>query len=344
MVDFVAGSSARSRQAGSQVLIIDDEPGTLQALDRVLSKAGFQVTCLASLAPAHRALAEGNFALVLTDLYLGDEELGFGIVETAQQLSPQVPVILLTGRPSFDAACDALRSQVSEILVKPMEPEALLSVCRKTIQAAAMEHTTRLLEGQNRVLATVVPRMIEAKDPTTCGHSERVVGYADKLASLCGVNDEDREYLRLAALLHDIGKVGIPEEILCKQGPLDAREREIINTHPGMGYEILAPLAGSEKVRDWVYHHHERWDGKGYPQGLGGEEVALPGRILVLAEVFDALAEARSYKSAWSVEKIISFFREQAGSHFDPDIAHLVADGLERQGRGFFADQPGMLF
>ena len=343
MVDFVGGAS-RDRRVGGRVLVVDDEPGTLEALNRVLSKAGYQVTSLDSLEPARRALAEGNFELVLTDLYLGEKDLGYQIAETARLLSPQVPVILLTGRPSFAGACEALRSQVSEILVKPMEPEALLSVCRNTIQAAAMEHTTRLLEGQNRVLATVVPRMIEAKDPTTCGHSQRVVGYADKLARLCEVNEEDRDSLRLAALLHDVGKVGIPEEILCKQGPLDPREREVINTHPGMGYEILASLEGCEKVRDWVYQHHERWDGKGYPQGLGGEEVALPGRILVLAEVYDALAEARSYKSAWPTEKIVAFFRKETGCHFDPEIAQIVADGLERQGRGFFAEEPGMLF
>jgi len=343
MVDFVNGASG-GRRRGGRVLVVDDEPGTLQALQGVLSQGGYQVTCLDSLEGAHRALAEGGFELVLTDLYLGAADLGYEIAETARRQCPQVPVILLTGRPSFGSACEALRSQVSEILVKPMEPEALLSVCRNTIQAAALEHSTRLLEGQNRVLATVVPRMIEAKDPTTSGHSERVVGYAEKLACLCKVGEEDRESLRLAALLHDIGKVGIPEEILCKQGPLDAREREIINTHPGMGYEILAPLDSSERVRDWVYQHHERWDGQGYPQGLCGEEVALPGRILVLAEVYDALAEARSYKSAWPVDKIVGFFRKEAGSHFDPDIAQIVADGLERQGKAFFSEQPGMLF
>jgi HD-GYP domain-containing protein (c-di-GMP phosphodiesterase class II) len=93
-----------------------------------------------------------------------------------------------------------------------------------------------------------------------------------------------------------------------------------------------------------VYQHHERWDAKGYPEGLGGEEVDLPGRILILAEVFDALAEARSYKPAWETSKIIDFFRAQAGKHFDPDLAHIVADGLEQQGKRFFATAPGSLF
>jgi len=97
-------------------------------------------------------------------------------------------------------------------------------------------------------------------------------------------------------------------------------------------------------VRTWVYQHHERWDGKGYPNGLGGEEVALPGRILILAEVYDALAEERSYKPAWPVAKIVALFREQAGQHFDPELARLVADGLERSGKRFFAPQSDQLF
>ena len=118
----------------------------------------------------------------------------------------------------------------------------------------------------------------------------------------------------------------------------------MINRHPQMGYEVLEGLTEHENVRNWVYQHHERWDGKGYPNKLAGEEVALPGRILVLAEVYDALAEVRSYKPAWPLPKICAFFRAEAGKQFDPDLAHLVADGLEQRGKSFFSAQKGMLF
>ena len=111
-----------------------------------------------------------------------------------------------------------------------------------------------------------------------------------------------------------------------------------------MGYEVLEDLTEHENVRNWVYQHHERWDGGGYPNRLAGEEVALPGRILVLAEVYDALAEKRSYKDAWPIDKIVAFFRAQAGKHFDPDVAHMVADGLETKGSRFFAADDSMLF
>jgi putative two-component system response regulator len=253
-------------------------------------------------------------------------------------------VILLTGRPTFDGAAEALKSRVSEIVVKPVDPLALVSVCRRTIQEHALARRNEELEVQNRTLAAVLPRAIEVKDPTTSGHAERVVHYVDSLAQRCKVSTEDRAALRLAALLHDVGKIGIPDRILTKPGPLTPDEREVIQRHPALGYEILAPLRDHDQVRQWVYQHHERWDGKGYPEGLQGDEVELPGRILVLAEVFDALAERRSYKGAWDLPRIVGMFREQAGRQFDPDLSHMVADGLERMGRRFFASAPGMLF
>lgn len=339
MVDFLENTLPRSSvNTGGRILVVDDEASTLDTLRTMLIGAGFEVTCTNRLAPARQALDEGDYDLILTDLYLERGEMGIDVAELARQSKPQVPVILLTGRPSFQGARDALRSQIAEIVVKPVDCETLVDLCRRTILNTAIERRARLLEGQNEVLSSVVPRMIEAKDPTTSGHIERVVRYVDRLAQRCGVGAADRECLQLAGLLHDVGKVGIPKDILCKEGPLTRDERDVIETHPEIGYQILRPLGPEhESVRTWVYQHHERWDGRGYPNGLKGDEVALPGRILVLAEVYDALAEPRSYKPAWEVRRIIELFRAEAGKHFDPDLAHLVADGLESEGRGFFA-------
>jgi putative nucleotidyltransferase with HDIG domain len=228
--------------------------------------------------------------------------------------------------------------------VKPVESRQLLATCRRVIQDTELARRNQELESDNRVLTSVLPRTIEMKDPTTSGHAARVVGYTDVLAQRCGVSAEDRASLRLAALLHDIGKIGVPDHILRKPGPLTADEREIVNRHPAMGYEVLAGLSEHENVRTWVYQHHERWDGKGYPNGLHGDDVALPGRILVLAEVYDALAEERSYKKAWPIADIITLFRAQAGKQFDPDLANIVADGLERMGYRFFAPSADLLF
>ena len=322
------------------VLVVDDEPSVLAFLGVTLERAGYRVQTRGSLQEGLQTLAEQTFDLVVSDLYLG-ADVAYQLAEAAASCSPRVPVVLLTGRPSFVGAAEALKSRVAEIVAKPIDPGVLLATCRRTIQDHRLRSRNEELEAQNRVLAAVLPRAIEAKDPTTSGHAERVVNYADVLAQRCKVSEADRRELRLAALLHDVGKIGIPDAILCKPGALTQDERDVIQRHPQMGFEILAPLQQHQKVRDWVYQHHERWDGKGYPEGLKGEDVELPGRILILAEVYDALAEQRSYKPAWPVEKIIALFRAEAGRHFDPDLSHIVADGLQSMGGAFFAQADG---
>jgi len=332
------------RRGPQRVLLVDDEADVLLGLRRILEEAGFLVSCATNLQLAMATLHRESFHLVLTDLYLGDTDLGYQIAELARAQKPATPVIVLTGRPSFDGAQEALRSHVADIVVKPVEASALLATCWRVIQETELARRNQELETANRVLISVLPRTIEMKDPTTSGHAARVVGYTDSLAARCGVSDEDRVSLRLAALLHDIGKIGIPDHILTKPGPLTKEETDVVRLHPAMGYEVLAPLQDHDNVRTWVYQHHERWDGQGYPRGLHGEEVALPGRILVLAEVYDALAEQRSYKPAWPVPKIVALFRDQAGKHFDPQLAGMVADGLEKMGSRFFAPSPDLLF
>ncbi len=327
-----------------RILAVDDDPDALAFFGQVLADAGYDVLCHADLAGARAALANQPLDLVLTDLYLDGNALGYEVAEMARAKQPPVPVILVTGNPTLEGAHEAIRSQVRQIVVKPCPPETLLSACRWAIDEWSIRRRNERLQAQLRVLTDIVPRCIEVNDPMTAGHSERVVGYSETLARHCRLDESEYEALRLASLLHDVGKIGIPQSILGKEGPLTPDEREVVKRHPKMGYEILAPLEGHERARRWVYQHHERWDGKGYPERLAGEEVELPGRILVLAEVFDALRSTRSYKQAWEVPRIVDFFRDQAGKHFDPDLAHLVADGLERSGLSFFSNQPGHLF
>ncbi len=335
----VAPTPARER-----VLVLDDLAADLAFVTGLLVDAGYEIVTATTMAQARTALLSERFDLVLSDLYLQGEAHGFEIAATADSLAPPVPVVLLTGHASFVAAQEAIRTKVSAILRKPADAIEILATCRRAINESQIRLRGRRLEVLNQVLAQVLSRAIEAKDPTTGGHADRVVSYADRLAERCGVGDAEREQLRLAALLHDVGKIGIPDSVLCKQGPLTPDERKIIERHPQQGYEILSALEDHENVRLWVYQHHERWDGRGYPNGLAAEEVALPGRILVLAEVYDALAEPRSYKPAWPVERIVALFRAEAGKHFDPDLANLVADGLEQQGRQFFAMERGLLW
>jgi putative two-component system response regulator len=336
--------AGRSKLPATRVLVVDDERDVLRSLSQTLAQQGFDVYGANSLAEGIAMLHARDFDLVLTDLYLGPKDLGSQIAEAAQALSPSPPVIVLTGKPTFGGAQSAVRHNIAEIVVKPVDPHHLIATCQRVMKETELRRRNSELRSVNDVLASVIPRTIEIKDPTTSGHAARVVRYTDTLAQRCGVSEEDRASLRLASLLHDVGKIGIPDNILQKPGALTADEREVINRHPQMGYEVLSGLNMDENIRLWVYQHHERWDGKGYPNGLSGADVALPGRILVLAEVYDALAEARSYKPAWPLEKIVALFRAEAGRHFDPELAELVADGLERKGSRFFSQDPDTLF
>lgn len=330
--------------ATNRLLLVEDDPDVLGVVGTMLEHAGYEVTGLSSAAQARKALECGPFHLLLTDLYLEPDGLGFELARVASECQPPVPAILLTGRPSFDNAQEAMRRHFHEVVVKPISEGELLHACDRVLREQEMLRSQAELMAQNRILAHILPRAIEAKDPTTSGHAERVVTYADELARRCGVSPKDREALRMASLLHDIGKIAVPDQILCKNGPLTTDERELIKRHPQVGYEILNGLRDSEDTRTWVYQHHERWDGLGYPNGLRGEDVALPGRILILAEVYDALAEARSYKASWEPARIAEYFREQAGQHFDPELAKMVADGVQRMGKRFFMPQNGRLF
>lgn len=337
-------TSRADQPANYRVLVVDDEVLLGKNLCAYLETQEFTTVYANQLDQALSLLEQDlDLDLVITDIYLGSdtEKAGGHIVcDAAAQRSPPLPVILLTGKPTMDAALEGLRGDAADFLTKPVNLALLYKRALQAIESRKLKLELMELTEVNRVLSGILPKAIEAKDPTTGGHSDRVVSYADNLGQRVGVSAEDRKDLRLAAQLHDVGKIGIPESILCKEGPLTTEEREVIEEHPEIGYRILEPLVHLPRVRQWVFEHHERWDGRGYPQGLQGDEVALPGRILILAEVFDALATARSYKKAWSRDKIADFFVEQAGHHFDPDLSRIVGEGVRAHGADFFRHEP----
>ena len=167
---------------------------------------------------------------------------------------------------------------------------------------------------------------LEARDPYTQGHGKRVADILILLANEFGIPAEQHESLRLAGQLHDIGKIGVPDAILLKKEKLDEAEYDIMKDHVFIGYKILSPIPSLEEVSRYVYEHHERMDGKGYPQGLRSNHIHFNSRLLAVTEVFDALITERCYKPAWPLPKIIDYFRENAGTAYDKDVcAALIA-------------------
>src|SRR5207302_9551130 len=168
---------------------------------------------------------------------------------------------------------------------------------------------------------------VDARDVYTGSHSERVTELAARVAERMGLPQEIVELTRLAARLHDLGKLAIPEEILRKPGPLTDPERLVLERHPQIGYRMLESL-GVDPVADWVLHHHERWDGTGYPDGLPGDSIPLGARIIFVADAYDAMISERVYRRRVSPEQAISELDRCAGSQFDPDVVTALAEEL----------------
>ena len=207
-----------------------------------------------------------------------------------------------------------------------------------TSNAAQAIENARLYDGLYRdYMSTInaLAKAVEAKDPYTQGHSSRVVQYSLAIAREIGIPEEDWDTLKVASILHDIGKIGIPDNILLKSGKLTDEEYDFMKKHPVIGDQILAPIQSLEKVRRVIYQHHERVDGLGYPDGVKGADLNPLSRILIVGEVFDALATKRSYKEAWNLDKIVEFFREKSGSQFDPDVVNAMTNILSREGEKF---------
>jgi putative nucleotidyltransferase with HDIG domain/PAS domain S-box-containing protein len=225
----------------------------------------------------------------------------------------------------------------------PLEPDAGWMEFYETLagQAAIAIENDEMFERLERALADLTSaydstlegwvRALDLRDKETIGHTQRVAMLVVGFALELGVSGDDLVNIRRGALLHDIGKMGIPDEILNKAGPLTDDERLVIQRHPQYAYELLRPIHYLGEALDIPYAHHERWDGKGYPRGLKGEEIPLSARIFSVVDVWDALGSTRTYRMKWDQDKMIAYLKEQSGKKFDPSIVKVFIDLVERK-------------
>lgn len=196
---------------------------------------------------------------------------------------------------------------------------------------AATSHHVQQWQQRNDLVADIVSVLvstIEARDPYTCGHSERVASFAACLAEKTGMNEKSCERVYLAGLLHDIGKIAIPDQVLQKSGRLTDAERLIIQTHAEAGWRILHQIKVLQSLLPGVLHHHERWDGQGYPDRLAGEAIPVDARVLAVCDAFDAMTSNRTYRQGMSTERAIEVLRAGAGQFWDPDLVCVFEDHL----------------
>lgn len=300
------------------ILVVDDHKLTRELLKAYLEHAGYATIEAGNGQDALEKVEQHSPDLVLLDILMPVVD-GYKVCKRIKD-NPRttlLPVIVITGLEDFDAKIQALSLGADDFVNKPINEKELLTRVRNHLRIKQL--TDQLVSAENVIISLV--RTVEAKDPYTRGHSERVAEYAAMLARECELSDEDRQILRRAALLHDIGKIGVDDSIIRSPAKLSEEELRKIHSHPSIGIEIMKPLGFLSEVIDVVQSHHERYDGRGYPGKLAREQIPLTARIIAVADTYDALTTDRPYRKAVSPHEAFQEMRESASSgQLDPDL------------------------
>jgi len=343
----------------SSVLVVDDEEPIRKVLRRLLDRNGYDCMTAADAGEARKLLRDKPFAIVLTDMNMPGVS-GLDLIMQITAEYPDIATVMITGLDDAKLADAALEMGAYGYIIKPFEPnEVLITVAnalrRRSLEIENRNHRVRLeqmvkdrtselwnaiaqLENAEKELRLSREETIqklsiaaEFRDDETGRHIERMSRYCGLLAGTMDEDSERVEILRLASQMHDVGKIGIPDQILLKPGPLTPDERVVIERHCDIGYRILVGSKSNllNVASTVALAHHEKFDGSGYPRGLVGEEIPIEGRIAAIADVFDALTSDRVYKRAMPLGKALDVLREGRGTHFDPDLLDLFLSSFD---------------
>ncbi|HEX5107848.1 MAG TPA: HD domain-containing phosphohydrolase [Vicinamibacterales bacterium] len=310
----------------SRVLIADDTESIRSLFRKLLLADGHDVVSADDGAAALDAVREHHPDVILLDVTMPRVD---GL-EVCRRLKSDpatrlTPVVLVTGQTDLSDRIRGLEAGADEFLSKPVHPHELRARVRSLTR---MKHLIDALDSAEAAFMTLA-LTIEARDPMTNGHCERLAQYAVQLGRALGLGAEDLEALHRGGYLHDVGKIGVPDSVLLKPGPLTPEEFELMKRHPTIGDSLCAPLQSLRRVRPIVLCHHERIDGSGYPAGLRGDDVPLLAQIVGIVDVYDALMSARSYRPAWPVEDTVRYlWKEVEKGRFH---THHVEAFLETQ-------------
>jgi cyclic di-GMP phosphodiesterase len=311
------------------VLVVDDEPGVLQLIAGILSKAGHRVLTASSAEEAVRLVETEDVAVVLTDINMPGSISGLELIDALHARRPSLPIIPVTGSADEANLQEALDRGAAGFITKPFKAAELrqkVGTAINRLLMAEVELRERLLAP---TVASVLANAIEVRDTSMEGHTERLACLALEIGRRRGLSEPDLEALELGAVLHDVGKIGISDTILMKPGPLTADERAVMEAHPVIGDRMLVPLALLEPVRPIVRHHHERWDGSGYPDGLVGEEIPLLARIVAVADSIEAMSGQRPYRFPLTKDGVVRELELGRGRQWDPALVDIALDLME---------------
>ncbi|MBS1808510.1 MAG: HD domain-containing protein [Acidobacteria bacterium] len=323
--------------AKKRVLWVDDDPSQLLVGQSILERVGYTFLAAPDGQEALRIVAEKKPDLILLDYSLGDmtgkEVFDLLALQHENIRTGCLPVAMLTGRGATPAEQRALFSNgLAAYLLKPFSEPELLNVIENMILMSEVRATNRLLnqelEDTYSSILLALASLLSAKDNYTGEHSGAVLNFVAEVGMRLGMEEGSVYDLKLAALLHDIGKIGVPEAILRKPSRLEDWEKAIMDQHVVRGYEALKKLPRLKRVSEFVLRHHEWWDGRGYPDNLAGDQIPLEARIIAVVDAYDAMTSDRPYRKGLSQEIAIDRLREAAGTQFDPQVVECFANCL----------------
>lgn len=322
------------------ILVVDDDTQNLKMASRILSGEKLRVSCLKSGVDTMKFLQQNRPDLILLDVHMPGMD-GFETITAIRENKETagIPVIFLTADDDSNTEKRGLEAGAMDFIKKPFVPEVLLLRVRHTLdlirlqtdlakevqkktQEVMVQHEK--LEKISMQIATTLSGAIDAKDTYTNGHSTRVAEYSREIARRAGLSEKAQEDIYMIGLLHDVGKIGVPDAIINKQAKLTDEEYAVIKTHPAMGANILKNITEFPRLCNGARWHHERYDGRGYPDGLAAEDIPFEARIIAVADAYDAMSSRRSYRDVLPQEVVREEVQKGIGTQFDPVFADIM--------------------
>lgn len=321
----------RNHRRRHTILAVDDEQDNLYLLQRTL-RSKYTVLLASSGEEALKIMNQkgDEVSMIISDQRMPVVE-GLDLFKKISDEYPDTIKILLTGHSNVDILVDAINEcNLFQYILKPFDPEQLSIIVESGIKKYELStEKARILQDLSELFYKTIKSIaqaLDAKDKFTHGHSLRVTLYSLALAKTLDLSDDLLEEIETTGLLHDIGKIAIPEKILLKPGKLTEEEFEVIKTHPELGERLVEGIEKLKLISGWLRSHHERYDGKGYPEGLAGEQIPISSRIIAIADTYDAMTSNRSYRRALSHDFAMQEIKRCAGSQFDPELATLFVN------------------
>ena len=325
-----------------KIMAVDDDLGILDSLRVVLKRNGYNLTCYQNPLEALEVLKKDKYDLLLLD-FIMDELHGDQVVAEIRKFDLNLYILLLTGHKDLAPPLETLKQlDIQGYCEKSDNLDQLILLIESALKSVEQMHVINKineeLKDKNEELERayldtigILRQTVEAKDPYTRGHSDRVSAYSVLIGEKLGLSEEELHTLKIGGLFHDIGKIGIPDSILLKESKLDDEEYSQIKNHPSIGAHILGEVAMFKDIIPIVLHHHERFDGRGYPLQLSGENIPLFARIAAVADTFDAMTSKRSYRDALSLDIVKAEIQKCSGQQFDPKIADIFLNIINNE-------------